>query len=670
METVGITTWSAMQSMLVNHFGSSTVEFLWEENNPLSQSVFSTCIIFQCILLHFDFHIYENLKTKRQFLTNLNFTTILNLNFRVIATQKFSSAGILLVSDSTFTASSLKNRVLQADLEDDTNIYRKYPPIILSALLDYTLLSPRLKKYYVSLAVTASLLLFVRVGLDDVHLGRVPCLDSYRYTGHRTCWHRENGQLLRIQLEIVTKNAVLSFQDLIMFLEEHQSAIHFKTTEESQKQHCKSLQSYNFIPFIEDDRCDLYSIYFSFVNCSNFKECWNNAYYNLDIRLGTPSRFSYHVFPFVQNHIDFTFQVYFPKEYFLDGKLTAFLSPFKMLVWISCVLVFLGISSWLLFAENQLLQDVLIWQSSLILEQDGLGLRNTKFRGTMLIGLWMLSLFLIRQCYNSSLYSFMTTQKEAFTDFPVSMQEILLQNNFELISPPAFLLTLVDIGSEAKLDRSLVDLYLRIIQKSYFVMGHDNIEMLVLHEAIEQKPTEIQHFSPSLTYEDSAMLVKLLMNASRHFNVWSVQFSRFVIICEGGCFDGVEILGQNNMIRKIPKEKPILRHFKVWFQKRANFESVRFSKFLRHFAQSGLYDVVVNRFMKLQQLQILYNMDVSWRVGLSNGNLFSYVFLVNKVGSSYIDIKEEPTRMSVLVGTLVMVAFLLLMAFIIFIFEI
>ncbi|CAL8132131.1 unnamed protein product [Orchesella dallaii] len=264
----------------------------------------------------------------------------------------------------------------------------------------------------------------------------------------------------------------------------------------------------------------------------------------------------------------------------------------------------------------------------------------------------------------------MTAEREVFVDYPKSIDETLTRKDFQLLSPQALLTTLSYVGWEPKLRRDVVDFYVRYIAKSYFIFNRGKeIEAEVLNDVSHGNSTRIRYLSPLLTYPESTTLGWLVLDASRHFNEWFFKFSSFVLVCERYCIDDRQIFGENNLMRKTPTQNPVLRSFNFWFVKEPNFDTLRFSKFLGNFAQSGLNELLISQFRKSQHLRILYNLKDSWRNGLRNGNIFSYVFLAEKTEKTSNENYENPTKISAFYGTFIIAALFLIFAFIVLICE-
>jgi len=116
--------WTTTQLMLTNHFKDSTVEFLWEKQTKITETLLNSCILLNCILLNFrilsnviSFPIANRTKHRPKKakqtqldtwavpairLENKVHTILQNLNSDIVAVQRFTSHKFLLVSDSTF----------------------------------------------------------------------------------------------------------------------------------------------------------------------------------------------------------------------------------------------------------------------------------------------------------------------------------------------------------------------------------------------------------------------------------------------------------------------------------------------------------------------------------------------------------------------------------------
>ncbi|CAL8127759.1 unnamed protein product [Orchesella dallaii] len=434
---------------------------------------------------------------------------------------------------------------------------------------------------------------------------------------------------------------------------------------------CTTMKSSEVSSIFDDETCVFRTTYCKLLNCSHVSCCQTINRF-ISKNLNTPSRTypSFQIFPFVQNHIHFNIQILFPAKNLFETNLTAFLYPFRFQVWLSCLVAMTAISLWLIGLERQSIYKILFWQHSTVLEQ-GSQLRNVGARGSTLIGTWMISLFLIRQFYGSSLYSFMTTKNEP-NDYPKSIYEAISRKDFDFICSRAFKTKLFYMGLKYVLTQELFNFYLNILRKSYFTIHEDDqdFETLTQQNISHGKETRVYSQIFNKTYDNSTRLFTAIARAYHHTTYISRKFKQFIYICESGCMDAAGFFGQTRLIRKLSKDRPLLTYHQFWSQQEPGFESFRFSKFLSCFVKSGLYELEINRFRKLTQVKRLKRLESSKKGGWSNVSLFSYAFLdVSAKEKAEKGNMEEPMKMMVLKGTFILMEVLVLVSVLSFLVE-
>ncbi|CAL8127792.1 unnamed protein product [Orchesella dallaii] len=653
-------------SMLINNFVESTVEFLWEEYNQVTLSGLSHCIILSCILLNFNsFQLEHQLQNKTIGNNNLPdrklaYEFILEAHVTIFWGQRLSSQEFLLFSDFTFPSVN-RNTILNFayGLTGARERHRKYPSVIISTTLNYPVESVNPENWQISVHFSLPILLFVSQKTDELKIGYVPYTNFHVST--------EKVQLVAVP---ITQSDLSSQFGLRLAWERLHSTTRMKTLLGGRNLNCLRKRSSYSKPIINYETCGFKESYCQHVNCSTIK-CCQIIHNFLSKQLSTPSYqyTSYQIFPFVQKHIDFKIQILFPKENIFDTNLTAFLYPFHFLVWLSCVIAMICVSAWLILCERQVCYEILFWQPSTILEQDPYQLKNVGSRGTSLVGLWLLSLFLIRQFYGSSLYSFMTTENEP-NDFPNGINETLSRTDFYLLCSYDFQMKLFQSGIEQRLP--LFNFYLEILRRSYLIIYmHDkDFESDTLRNLSNGRESLVYSDKYKSSYSNSTTIVDAMNLASLERTKKYVRFDRFVVICEEGCMENPGLLGQTRLIRKISDELPVLRSHQFWHQNEPSSESFRFEKFLGSFVESGLYELEIQRFKKLNQLRRLKKFESSKRRVLNNGSLFSYVFLDVKFKKQAEKEKfEEPMKIVALKGTLILVQFFVFVAIVTFLVE-
>ncbi|CAL8112273.1 unnamed protein product [Orchesella dallaii] len=217
------------------------------------------------------------------------------------------------------------------------------------------------------------------------------------------------------------------------------------------------------------------------------------------------------------------------------------------------------------------------------------------------------------------LLSLFSAEKQ-IENFPQSIAETLNRTDYELISTELFLKTMHYSSKEQRMPKSLVDMYIDIVRQSYFIsdIPENQIDSL---QSLSHNNFTFMGFYARPGHNDSNSLHHILndiLGAGMSFK--SFKFNRFVIICERDCFGEIGFFGQQTFIRKVPNQNNIgLRSLRFWFQREPLFSTVPFSKFLASFAQSGLYEFLVTRVVKLRKLKLLRSLKNPKAIKLSNG---------------------------------------------------
>ncbi|CAL8127817.1 unnamed protein product [Orchesella dallaii] len=449
--------WLQTQNLLITHYRYSTIEFLWEENTTVAASTWERCIILQCILLSFtSFWVERNLlelpiKNYQSILDKLVWINLRRHNAIAVTPQKFSSHNLLLISDTTFPSKGGRNRELQTEISTREVLRRSIPMVVPNTIVFENQSPIEYAKYndsafFVEQATTSTILIFARE--NSVSIGSF-------FNG--ILEHKfDQEQLSRVFITSFTTiptASVSSFNNLIRFWEKLHTSFQFGGSE----------------------------------------TIANAGFCGLSLRLSVEDalkiEFPAQVFPFGHEEIDFKFQVLFPKVNLFDANLSAFLTPMTVDVWFCTFLTIFTISVWLVWLEGGLLRKVLYWQYTVLLEQDaGYGFRKGGFWAKTIVIGWMLSAILLRNFYNSSLYSMIAAEREP-NDYPHTLQELLDDKDFEFLVPSgyrvydAFLYLMSNI-QDAKDTRQipnfqlyLAKLYASIAQKACIFNG-DNIEAL------------------------------------------------------------------------------------------------------------------------------------------------------------------------------------------------
>ncbi|CAL8127808.1 unnamed protein product [Orchesella dallaii] len=486
--------WLQIQNILITHFQNSTIEFLWEENTPISASTLVRCMKLQCILLLFN-SLWLQRKThnlpfddKHDLLQKFCWINLRRSNAIALIPQKYSPHNLLLFSDSTFPSKVGRNRELQTSIFK-FQIYNSSTPIFIPNAIVFNSPYPiDQTKYieealFVEPAVTSAILIFANSQENVVKIGSLANgISNYQYDKERHFW------MVKISFQNILRYAASSYTDLVSFWENIHSNFHFGP-KVSNENTCISLASYkNPLAFYDDQSCETFRTYITWSNCTDFKTCYH--FYSKRLKL-INLRDWYNLrqfFPFGHNLINLGFQVLFPKVNLFDANLTAFLSPLTMNVWLCTLLSIISISIWLIWLEGGLLRKILYWQFTVLFEQDeGYRFRKGGFWAKIIVIGWILSSILLRNFYNSSLYSMIAAEREP-NNYPHSLQELLGHKDFQfLVHDEAcfdiwFLLTdfqaAESSGYELNLPLQVAKLYASITLKASCMFPNENVETL------------------------------------------------------------------------------------------------------------------------------------------------------------------------------------------------
>jgi len=164
-------TWTQAQSMLLEHFCNSTIEFSWEENTVFASNFFEKCLAIQCILITYDILLFERgfenvsftgRSFKRGEKTAAAYENILQSNAVVLTSHKFSkSRNLLLVLDSLFPPVRSGTSLLQSGIHE----WWQEKPIIMPTAIVLGIHIAKLKYLHSSLrgvtsTFTTSLIIF------------------------------------------------------------------------------------------------------------------------------------------------------------------------------------------------------------------------------------------------------------------------------------------------------------------------------------------------------------------------------------------------------------------------------------------------------------------------------------------------------------------------------
>ncbi|CAL8131079.1 unnamed protein product [Orchesella dallaii] len=644
------------QNTLIQHYHQSTVEFWWEEKTTTTLNLLHQCILLHCILLNFESawlrtQIQKKLrKADEKLIRRGIYELVLVGNAKVTLRQRLSPSQLLLIADSTFPKQNSQIYFQTALVERANNDLMSLPETIISGV-DTAILKTAdpLSRSIVSVFTTA-IIIFVDLKENSIFLA---CFSCHRHTALYK--HVPDSIAYPASVKEIPKWSIKSLNTLKKYRENLHSNLNFKM--ENSKQNCYKINSYQIVPKYEGEACETYEMYFRYINCSNFEDCTYFNVYKLGLspltptemllRFGTPQ-----AIPYGQNESDFTFQVLLPKAYFLDTKLSAFLFPFNDFVWISLFVVAIAFLIWLIFVERRNVLDTFLWLFAVLMENDGHMLKMQRFWGKVFLLYWIFGGILLRNFYNSSLYSLMTAEQER-EDFPQNINELLNgKYDMPLIAAGSFriqgLLFLKDYPKIPlkNVEPKIAKMFSNIYHRSTFISGGLN------HNSL-QDVANGKEIGVSVYFKDPAKC-----NIALHALHWSKRndtnytFTKFAVMCEGDCESNwnTALFGQTKFDRIVPKQRPFFKSVRFWFYGKNRFATSGFQRFFGGFVQSGLHPLSASRYRKLQRIIVIRRLENYNTMGISNGSLFSYVFLRKGIDKSN---EERSATVTAFLGTFV-----------------
>ncbi|CAL8132744.1 unnamed protein product, partial [Orchesella dallaii] len=378
-----------------------------------------------------------------------------------------------------------------------------------------------------------------------------------------------------------------------------------------------------------------------------------------------------HIFPIVQYPIEYKLEVFIPRVRFLNTNLTAFLKPFTFQVWLCVLTTIFAISSWLLISNGVNLEDILLWQFSNMLEQDGIRFSKTnKLKWGVLIAFWVFFGFLIRQLYCSYLYSFMTAEIEP-KSYPKTLNELQDYNEFKLLTTQEILETSLRMSQWQPFSAELANFYLSLLRISYIIVSRSKGLQTIaesFHNISEGKGISVRTYDFPQYNGTSSFYDIVFCSISSSGRQQFVEFNKFVSICRQDCFSILEFIGQQRLTYKSMNPVSAFSLSMYWVQFDPDMQTFRFARFLGSFVQSGLYDLATRYYNKFERLRLLDFMAGTRMVRPQNkGTLFSFVFLG---GKATVTDREIPTNISAMWGTFIISAWILMLSLFVLILEV
>ncbi|CAL8128807.1 unnamed protein product [Orchesella dallaii] len=658
-------TWSELQTPLIKHFRHSTVEFIWEDNNPLTTNIFFKCILLQCIVLNFDAVQLEHVVSlEEDWILARSYDHILKTNARLLTAQRYSSYDHCLISDSMFPPQKKeRHRALQLSYYASNKLIPTVILVTINRLIYQNLQPPEL----VVPAFSSTILIFVNLEENLVAVGCFICHDRLHLQNRIRKPNRKwLNTVYPITLEKLTRQSTISFRNLTGFWKKLHSKFQLGSAFDMKNwlETCRTFKNYKEIKVRHSGICEMQQTFFSLVNCSDIFSCVN--FHSVRLAPLTAIKHYSALFPFGSSDVEYKFQVLFPKKDFFDSNFTAFCTPFSVTVWSFTIS---AIFAMLLFVRKSFKRNLfhtVFCQLSILLGQncDEGQLNRSRLRVKALMLLWILCVDSLHNFYNSSLYSFMAAERMP-NDFPRNMNVVLDTKDYELILPPRLRMEL-SLLVRRKLPGPIAKFYLRILQKASYmrtmVLDH---QIKTLWNASIGIPTQIKYFPPTC---DEHLITPAECISDKLIDGLKM-FTKFAVACRLDCDKdwNLAFLGQNKMHRITLNTMSFFRSSQFWFRGSYGFANLRFPSFLAVYVQSGIYEIEVSRFKLLGHIKILHNLNVGRKLGMSNGSLFSYVWLGGKGKKE--ESEEKSTKVTAFSGTFIVTGCMLALALVGFIFE-
>ncbi|CAL8149558.1 unnamed protein product [Orchesella dallaii] len=332
--------------------------------------------------------------------------------------------------------------------------YPKIPFIFPTAILfTFNLLEENLADLRLYPYFTTTLLIFANLEENSIKISWfVSKNHEYGFL-----YYQNPARQLATKVEIISfmnvpENAIKSLKVLIQYWK--QLHTNFKMGTMNDETICTTIFLLRFkvgqqesLYRMRGDVCKISQEYFRFVN-STF---YGNVLFFTTSRHLSRIAFNYNKFdylaqilPYGQNQVEFYVQILFFIRDNFDTKLS----------------------------KGCPVDQVVFWKLSVLLDQDVSEIKNTKLSLKIILILWLFVAVLLRESYNSSLYSLMAAKKEQ-NEFPKSIEEVLHNKEYDLILPNIFYdeLYFLFSGDDSKVPRSLAKLYLKILKKSFVMQA-------------------------------------------------------------------------------------------------------------------------------------------------------------------------------------------------------
>ncbi|CAL8068847.1 unnamed protein product [Orchesella dallaii] len=646
----------------------------------------------QCVLLNYDsFRLEQVYKNQSKEVSKAKirrkvYGDILYENAKLTTIQRFSCHDVLLVSDSNFPTVNWENRILQTLIlgrnVKDNYVY-PFSPFTIPKAIIFTLNT--MQSGFADLRVdpifSSTLLIFGNLNDDSVRISCFACVNYIEQPIHNPDpLSRSSTELFEISFVKLPANVVSSLSELTKYW--GQLHTNFKIGTISDTTFCNTIfplkhkvaqnrRSNNF-------RYDLCEFSVEYLRNVNITYRGNFPFFVTARHLSRVAagyrKFDYliQILPLGQNQIEFFIQLLiFKKEHF-DTNLSAFLTPFTMKIWIFTLTTILITSAWLIQNEGVMLDHTVFWQISVVLAQGVGDLSKLKLATKIITVIWLFVAILLREFYNSTLYSFMAAEIEQ-NDFPQNIEEVLDRTEYDLILPDTFYHQLYSVfsGSELEVPRKLTKMYLKILEKSFFMQPFDtngHFLYTTMENASLGINTNVYHF-PKHRFSSNVTIADI----ANDYITLDVQkrFSQFAVVCSGDCIENwlTPLLQQKRLQRKIPKQSSFFSIFEFWGRDRSFFGTIHFPRFLRAFVQAGLYELWIKRYRMLTYLNNLRFNNFVQNLNISDGRLYSYVVFGDRKNGLIDNINKTGAKASSFIGMFLLTGSTVCVAFLVLIFE-
>ncbi|CAL8112247.1 unnamed protein product [Orchesella dallaii] len=667
--TENFASWQETQIVFLESFRTSTVAFMWGIGDPLTSTVLAQCIILQCILTSFNTSRLEDQISqaseeihgfRRNWIRELTYTQILKENANTIAQQIYSTHDFILIADTISPNNGWKERTFRPlSVILTTRIPIKMPTAVLLMTPTPGLISP--DSVQAPAIFLSSILIFVNLHKNFVYIGCFSCHKNLTYFSQTKQFKPHQS----ITLECIPKSSAKSFNSIFIYWQSMHSRLFLGY--EAPKNNCMTLYFHEKDSIFHEESCQIYEEYFRYSNCSNFEAC---LLFYMEFLLISPKHSlavhdSWKIFPFVQNQTDISLQVLFPNIKFFDANLQAYLTPFKLEIWLCVLVSMISILTWLIWMEDQDFYRVALLQFSIILEQGIQLLRTGVKYGNFILTIWIYCSIFLRFFYTSSLYSLLTAE-EAPNDYPQNMQQLLNRPDFDLVLTGTFFYIMFWTCSrfDTHPPQQLEKFYVRVLQKAYFMV--EEYGTPTMEKILDGNPAKVWYFVEKNKFTTVPALGDSMQKTEY------LKFNQFAIMCEATCDEtwsvSASFTGQTRLHHVFLKESRFFTSNMFWSEVSPTFVSIQFSKFLGSFVHSGIYELLVVRFRKLNKLKLLKEGAHNFkRVGYS---LFSYVFFTSENRDDLLSSIPEATKLSTFAGTFMMAGFLLSIALLVLLIEV